>query len=805
MGGSRHELVERAVRFGRPERVSMVFLILLLFVLSHKAQAAVDPEPQQSLELRGQRIMIRAVIQKGELREDYFGRREGAWTKVASSGQAPGIGPVSLILAQKTPLAVTARNLRLSDGSLIEEFDAGPHRVVRRLTLADVGPWIRVTTRLEPAGKLDLCQFSDRLNFVQKPDWSYSPSIGGFNPDAQYKAPLILVQAGTVALGIVPAVDTLGREELRRCNHGLDLDVPGGPMLGVGFMPARLASHSVYALDTNRVWTTETPVENNYFLLVTASAEPAQAYREAVRFHWERFGRVEQAHAADQQVGTEARYRSLALWDEWRARVWEQESAQGWIQIPLPDGSVGSGVRTRRWGPGPSVYLSSWFNTLRTSYGTALYARRTGREDLLKLAGQTLELALKAPGHDGAFKCIAVPGTNGSPTLWAAGDGSGGSTKDGFLGYDMCWTAYWMLKWHAAGLPGREGVLPRCRKLAQFIMARQMANGMLPTRFAEDGSVQEDLSRTVKAETGPVLQFLLALYDQDRNPLYLEAARKGFAFLEKEVIPLRQWYDYETFWSCSPRTARFDERTQQWPANNLALAQTVAAYLLAHRITGEAGYLAKGEALLDYLLLFQQCWTNPRLENLSSKVMLLGGFTTQNSDAEWSDARQSQCGNILLDYYRATGKPEYLERGVAALRAQFPISPSENWAHVGYGAKAGVSSFHWGTGSGMAGIEIEEDYLRDGIVDVAADRGVGVNGLNLTECTIQPDRIELSLSSPFKWPRPPVVVFRRTKPSRSYEVILNGVKAGSWRGEDLEKGIALPLRDAGRLSTTRLR
>ena len=56
------------------------------------------------------------------------------------------------------------------------------------------------------------------------------------------------------------------------------------------------------------------------------------------------------------------------------------------------------------------------------------------------------------------------------------------------------------------------------------------------------------------------------------------------------------------------------------------------------------------------------------------------------------------------------GKVEYLERGVAALRAQFPVSPSENWAHVGYGGKAGVSSFHWGTGSGMAGIEIEEEY-----------------------------------------------------------------------------------------------
>jgi len=222
----------------------------------------------------------------------------------------------------------------------------------------------------------------------------------------------------------------------------------------------------------------------------------------------------------------------------------------------------------------------------------------------------------------------------------------------------------------------------------------------------------------------------------------------------------------------------------------------VAAYLLAHRVSGEARFLAEGEALLDYLLLYQECWTNPVLENLTCATMLLGGFTTQNSDAEWSDARQSQCGNILLDYYRTTGNVEYLERGVAALRSQFPVSPSENWAHVGYGRKAGVSSFHWGTGSGMAGIEIEEEYLRDAVVDVTAGRGVGVNGLNVSECSISGGQIRLRLSSPFTWKREAVVVFRRTEPARRYQLMVNGVDAGTWEGKDLERGISLrPAKD----------
>ncbi len=74
--------------------------------------------------------------------------------------------------------------------------------------------------------------------------------------------------------------------------------------------------------------------------------------------------------------------------------------------------------------------------------------------------------------------------------------------------HDMCWTAYWLLQWRAANLPGNEDVLPRCRKLAAFMMARQTADGMLPTRLAADGLVQEERSRTVKAETGLAVLFL---------------------------------------------------------------------------------------------------------------------------------------------------------------------------------------------------------------------------------------------------------------------------------------------------------
>ena len=762
-------------------RLSVALFPVLLFA---------QTQPRASIE--GPVVRVEAAVTAGKLHERYFAREGRAWVELAASeGHTLGALSIEEPAGVQKSAAVTA--LSSDRNTLVEELAIGSLRVRRTLSLTAGEHWIKAATRLESGFPVALHSFSDRMRASIQPAWSYSPSVGGFNPDADYKAPLILVQSGRRAFGIVPDLLVLTRDVLKRCNHALDLDVPAGPVLSVGFIPARHAYHSVFREDLDRLWNADQPVENSYYLYMSADAPPGEAFREAVRFHWSQFGRREMPLAAAEQAGTDPAYLHCELWDDWRRVVWDRESPANWLSFPLPDGSAGGAVRMIRWGgPRPSVYLGAWFNSLRTAYGMALYARRAARPELMNLARQTLQMALQAPGKDGAFKCIAVPQGGSSPVAWAAGDGSGESVVNGFLGFDMSWTGYWLLKWREAGLPGAAGILDRCARLAEFFLARQQPGGMLPTRFNEDGGVQPRTSKVVMAETAPVTLFLLELYKASPKREYLAAARKGLEFLGREVIPGRKWYDFETFWSCSPRLIAFDERTRQWPANDLALIHAAAAYLAAFQVTHERPYLNHGQALLDYLLLYQQSWTNPALKGLTGPAMLLGGFTTQNSDAEWSDARQSLAGNVLLDYYRATGNVEYLERGVEALRSQFPISPSENWAHSGYGGKAGVSSFHWGTGSGMAGIEIEEEYLRDGVFDVSAKRGVGVNGLNLTAADVQGSRIQFRLDSPFRWSRNPVIAFRHTQPDQAYQVSVNGKVVGSFPGRVLEAGAAIP-------------
>jgi hypothetical protein len=769
-----------------------------LLLVACIAISAVGAEP---LRLEGDTVAVEIQEVDGGIVGHYLARRGTSWVEVASD--APGLtaGPVNVVivdqadgsgafapfLANAHAAKGTGHRLSLANGTLTAESDAEGTRVIRRITID--GAYLRVTTRLEPSKPIRLRAFADQYHAAQAPDWSYSPSVGGFNPDAKYKSPLILCQTGRNAFGIIPELAALNRKALGMCPHALDLDVPAGPLLTVGYMPAKRQRHTVYAADGEQSWELQGPLENTYLLQLNADSEPAQAFRQAVRLHWSRYGRVEQARAGEQQQGRkEGGFAKLDLWDSWRPFTWTAESTAQWLEMPLPGGGIGGAVSTQR--PNRSLYFSSWFNSLRTAVGMGVYAKRSGDAEALRRARQTFDLALAMPGKDGAFKCIAVPQPDGT-TAWWAGDGQLTSTKSGFLGYDMSWTAYWLLKWRAADLPGSESVLPRCQALAAFLLAHQYADGLIANRYNEDGSPDEKMSRQLRAETGPIALFLLELNSQAPDPKLVAAAVKALSYLDREVVATRQWYDFETFFSCNARPETFDERTKQWPVNNLALTQTVSAYLKAWQATKDKHWLDQGEAVLDYLLLFQQCWTptTPRISMLTSPTMLLGGFTTQNADAEWSDSRQSQIGNALLDWYRETGKAEYLERGIAALRSQFPVSPDENHAHEGYGGHAGISSFHWGTGSGMAGIELEEDFLRDAIIDLRAGVGVGVNGLDLTGFSAKAEQIAFTLRSPFVWHRPATVIFRHAEPERRYTVTVNGTVAGTWNGRELMAGV----------------
>ncbi len=348
----------------------------------------------------------------------------------------------------------------------------------------------------------------------------------------------------------------------------------------------------------------------------------------------------------------------------------------------------------------------------------------------------------------------------------------------------MSWTAYWMLRWADDLTPSRKTeILQFVKPYGEFLLAHQEASGVIPSWYKASTLQPRAELRDFNAETAPSVLLLATLGTSTGDARYTAAAERAMDFVEREVVPRERWFDFETYLSCARKDFLFfDPWTAQYPQNNLAEIQAAAAMLALYRTTHKPEYLEHGTEMLDYLLLTQQVWNNPQFT-----PKLLGGFTTQNTDQEWSDARQGYAADVLADYYEATGRFEYLERAIAAARSTFAVAPWENWAHTGYPDEPGaLTGFHWGTGSAMTTVEMLSSTLGDALIDVRAGMGVGFDECTIGDVEIEKTAISFHIASAATR-RSFLVRFRGLDPARTYHVRWNGAAVQSRTGDELTK------------------
>jgi hypothetical protein len=361
--------------------------------------------------------------------------------------------------------------------------------------------------------------------------------------------------------------------------------------------------------------------------------------------------------------------------------------------------------------------------------------------------------------------------------------------------FHNAWTCTWLLRWGDLLPTRRQEILRFARGFGEFLLKHQRADGVIPSWYDPVTLEPAPPLRDENGETAGAALFLVELFDRTNDRRYLEAAEQAMKYILTRVVPERTWYDFETFFSCSRKPLGFFDRfTGQPPQNTLSMHQAAEACLALHRATRDVQYMRHGEVILDYLCLYQQVWSPQWLSR-----ELFGGFGVQNTDAEWSDSRQGYFAMTLMDYYDLTGREEYFERGVAALRSMFslfesPESPrtAENYAHSGTDAPAGVTGLHWGTGSSVVSIHLLRQRYGDAHVNLASQWGAGIDGCTVTNVAVKGSRVDIMLTDNLSTRRSVRLTFAGLSRPR-YTVRVNGGKAGDYPASALEQGIVLEL------------
>ena len=661
------------------------------------------------------------------------------------------------------------------------------HGVVaeKRIRLGEEDTFTEVLVTIKADDDISAELLEDRLFFAPAgtPDFTWLPHMkyieDNNSPDWTWKSPAAICQKDGLFAAIIPDLDYFCENKtLEAVNAVLDMDIrdTGAKYISIGRSPSFPQGHASFSRIAGiRFILGQEGTGYAYSVMPGSGAQSRQAYRPVAAFLWERYGRRRfyEGHAAQRYP-----------FDVWDDKTWNGYADTVWQAFPYEGRACGS-LMCPNWDIVGDAWFCAWWNNMRTAYGMELYSRRTGDGKAHGRAERILNLALAAPRNKGAFPVFFTRSEKG--TYWL-NDHVFGGYPDYYHHADMAWTAYWMLQWYKDFDPSNAEILARCVEYGELALAMQQDNGFIPSYFDADMNLRPDTGLNEEsAEPAIVALFWTALYRATGGERYLRGAIKAMDYMQEVIVPTGKWFDFETFLSCAPKPYGFyDPCTGQQPQCTLAMLYVPMVFMELYGITRDSTYLENGCRSLDYLSMFQQVWSHPRLT-----PNLIGGICSQNTDSEWSDARQAICAPVYLQYYQVTGKKEYMERGVAALRASFAVAPAENWAHVGFlDAPGGVSGIHWGQGSAVVAAELLRGQYGDIYLDRGRQWGIGINGCTVESLRFEKGRIDIKAVTTFGFTEP--ILLKVAQPEQAGgQIIFNEVDRGIYSAEEQAAGIRI--------------
>ncbi|MBD3229585.1 MAG: hypothetical protein GF329_15500 [Candidatus Lokiarchaeota archaeon] len=456
------------------------------------------------------------------------------------------------------------------------------------------------------------------------------------------------------------------------------------------------------------------------------------------------------------------------------------------------------------------IWNNAWFLNLRTAYGFRYFGELWQDDDLIDKSKRMVNTLINLPTKIGVFPSVIFPESPNANKISTINGLEAFNYVDDYHLVDTGLTLYWALKIYQDFWKNNE-ILRLAKDFSDLLFEIQLDNGAIPTYINVDEKNRPIIKDILidSASSGAILMFLTEYYKISKNEKLIESAEKIAEYLRKEIIPLDKWHDFEPFFSCTHLPFDFyDENTKSHCMNTLCIYWNAAGLFELYRITKDVKFLDLAERVLSILSLFQQVWDMPYIS-----FNTIGGFASQNEDAELSDARQALFVRVYMNFYLETGRKEYMERAIATLRACWTLqllpeyknqSPGnikgittvdgidkgcvcENYGHSGHDIRVpGYIMFDWGVGSSITATAYTKKHFGDIFIDFQEKIVWGICGIKIEKYNFKNNKLTIEYQSISG--KEYCLIKGRKSPNEGIELILNGKSLGLKKKQILEVG-----------------
>lgn len=820
---------------------------------------------QVVLEKKSIRIIFKE--EKNHLSQLFEIRDGGVWSPVI--GSAHGIGTLIFKrrdLQHSIPLHFKSQN----ESGLVFESDKPEIKI--KLEIVSVNDNLfHIKYDISSKKKFKFTKLIANYSILlgSDPEYTWIPHIRPQKDyvvgDHVFRSPVIIYKKGKFTFALFPDLDVL--RDNRPCQSIMDLDLISGdnepPQVSYGFGNYKPVYHVFFPHNPKKTSSikAKSDISISYYVKLYNDVSVAEVLKDVNGFLWEKYGRKLVYNNCNPQVlsydtyvreGFKAMLERHRFWGDFTIESKEcggiflhsylgknkkpitfippeeyDNYKEGKMAPPeILDTFVGkvfkklsANVRAIKFFDTllpkfakrhAEIRNNAWFLNIRTGYSLRYFGELWKDENFKEKGRKFFNTVMSLPRLKGAFPALILPASPNANRVSYVNGLKAHIFSDDYGIVDISLAMFWAIKYFR-DFGDDDALKEKCKELADLIKELQLENGAIATYFNFKGGkpqISDDLIDS--ASSGAPLMFLTEYYKISNDATVIPIAEKIAKFLLNEIIPEDKWHDFEPFYSCTnlPKNI-YDNYTKSHVMNNLCIYWCADGLKELYNITKKEEYLKLGERVLAILSLFQQVWNMSYID-----FNTFGGFGVQNADAELSDARQAIFIRTYMEYYLLTGKKEYMERGIAALRASFALmllreqeeqcpgnlkdwntidgidrgSMYENYGHSGINRHCSPFILtDWGIGSSASAAAYVKKHFGDLFLDFKEKNAWGIDGIVVKSSNFKDNKVEIEMEKILD--KKFVLIKARDAPTNKVEVIINKKGYGSFNQEDLLNGI----------------